>query len=107
VKAANLLLRFALEMAAILTVAYWGFTEQDGVWAWVAGLGAPALVIAVWWLYVAPKARFDLPKPARFGIELVVWATAAVALAAVGQQAYAIAFAAVAVLSGTLNYVWD
>jgi hypothetical protein len=94
-------------MTAILAVAYWGFTEQDGVWRWVAGLGAPTLVIAVWWLYVAPKARFDVPKPARFAIELVVWATATVALAAAGLDAYAITFAVVAAISGTLNYVWD
>jgi uncharacterized protein DUF2568 len=77
------------------------------VWSWVAGLLAPALVIAVWWLYIAPKSRFELPKPARFGIELVVWATAAVALAATGNVAWAIAFAAVAAISGMLNYLWS
>ena len=104
-RAANLVLRFALELTAIGAVAYWGFTEQEGLWRWVAGLGAPALVIAVWWLYVSPKAKVELPKSTRFGIELFVWATAAVALAGADQHALAIAFAVVAAISGTLNYV--
>jgi hypothetical protein len=107
VKDANLVLRFALELGALVAVAYWGFTTQEGIWRWVAGLGAPVVVIAVWWLFIAPKRRLETPGPLRFGIELGVWATASVALAAAGRTALAVGFAAVAVVSGALNYVWS
>jgi hypothetical protein len=107
VKAANLVLRFALEMSALAAVAYWGVTSYDGVVRWLVGLGAPMLVIAVWWSFLAPKRPVEVPKPARFGLELAVWAAGALALAAAARPAYGIAFAVVAVLSGALNYVWS
>jgi hypothetical protein len=69
------------------------------------GLGAPAAVIVVWWLFVSPKARIEVPRPGRFAIELLVWAAAAVALVAADQVVLGIVFAAVALVSGTLNYV--
>ena len=43
----------------------------------------------------------------RLAIEFVVFGAAAAALAATGHTALAIAFAVVAVISGTLNYIWD
>jgi hypothetical protein len=64
-------------------------------------------VIVVWALFVSPKARVELPRPARFAIELAVFGAAAVALAAAGQRTLAIAFAVIAAVSGTLNYFWD
>jgi Protein of unknown function (DUF2568) len=42
-----------------------------------------------------------------FAIEFAVFGGAAVALAATGRTALAIAFAVVAAISGTLNYIWD
>jgi Protein of unknown function (DUF2568) len=102
VQGANLALRFALELGAIAAVAWWGF----GV-SWVLGLLAPAAVIAVWWLFVAPKRRFELGHPLRFAVELCVWAAATVALFAAGQPFLAVAFGVAAVASGALNYAWE
>jgi hypothetical protein len=103
---ANLVLRFLLELSALAATCYWGFAAASGLTQWVLGLGAPALVILVWWLFVSPKARIELPRPARFAIELLVWAAAALALAAADQLVLGIVFAAIAIVSGTLNYVW-
>jgi hypothetical protein len=61
-------------------------------------------VITAWWLFVAPKARLDVPRPARFAGELAVWAAAALALAVATEPAYGIAFGIVTVLSGVVNY---
>jgi Protein of unknown function (DUF2568) len=107
VKSANLGLRFLLELSALAATAYWGFGTSSGPSQWLLGLGAPAAVIVVWGLFVSPKAKVELPRPARFAIELLVWAAAALALWAAGQVALAFVFAILALVSGTLNYAWS
>jgi uncharacterized protein DUF2568 len=106
VRGANLVLRFLLELTALAAASYWGFATASGVTQWILGLGAPLAVAIVWGLFVSPKAAIEVPRPVRFAIELLVWAAAAVALAAADQVVLGIAFAAVSLLSGTLNYVW-
>jgi hypothetical protein len=106
VKSANLGLRFLLELSALAATSYWGFATASGVTQWVLGLGAPIAVAIVWGLFVSPKAKVALPHPARFAIELLVWAAAAAALVAAGHLVLGIVFATVAVVSGALNYLW-
>jgi len=102
---ANLAVRFlVLELGALAIAAYWGYTTGDGVLRWVLAIGAPLLVAAAWGLFVSPKAKIDVPRPARFAVELTILGAAAAALAATGHSALAIGFAALAVLSGALNY---
>ncbi len=103
---ANLALRFLLELAAIGLVAYWGWDAGPGAWAWVLAPAAALAVVAVWWLFVAPKATIELARPARFAIELGVWTAAAAALWATGHEPLGVAFLAVAAASGTLNYAY-
>jgi chromate transport protein ChrA len=74
---------------------------------WVLALTAPAAVAIVWGTFLAPKRRVDLPKPARFAIELAVFGVAAIALWATGQETLAIVLAAAALVSGILNYAWS
>ena len=50
---ANEGLRFLLELAALASLAYWGFAEQGGAVQWLLGLGAP-LVAATWNLRAGP-----------------------------------------------------
>jgi len=107
VRAANLVVRFLLELSALAATAYWGFATASGLTQWVLGLGAPALVAVVWGLFVSPKAKVELPRPAQFAIELLVFAAAAVALVAADQPVLGIVLAALELVSGTLNYVWD
>jgi Protein of unknown function (DUF2568) len=45
VRAANLALKFLLELAAIAALAYWGPTAADGVLAVVLAVAAPALFV--------------------------------------------------------------
>ena len=106
-RGANLGLRFLLELSALAATAYWGFADHSGPAQLALGLGAPAAVIFVWWLFVSPKARIELPRPARFGVELLVWAAAALALVAADQAILGIVFAVIALVSGTLNHAYD
>ena len=105
-RGANLGVRFLLELSALAATAYWGFSTASGVMQWVLGLGGPALVAVVWGLFVSPKAKVELPHPAQFGIELLVFAAAALALVAADQSVLGIVLAGLAIVSGTLNYVW-
>jgi hypothetical protein len=56
VRYANDGLRFLLELAALASLGYWGFAENDGVLRWVLGIGLPVLAAAVWGTFVSPKA---------------------------------------------------
>src|SRR4029450_8488860 len=94
VQNANLVVRFALELCALAAVAYWGSQTGSEAVPWGLARAAPAAVAIVWVIYLAPKRRVDLPKPVRFAIELGVFAVAAGALWATGQEALAIVAAA-------------
>ena len=105
-KAANLGLRFLLELAALAAVGYWGLESGDGVLGWVLAVGAVGAVIAVWVLFVSPKHTIEISKQGAFAVEVVVWAAASAALYATDNAALGLAFLAVSVTSGLLNYVW-
>jgi hypothetical protein len=85
VKAANLALRFLLELAALAALAYWGW----GV-AWVLAVATPAAWIARWATFGSPKARIKLSTPWRIVFEAVVFGAAAAALWAAGQEVWAV-----------------
>ena len=102
---ANLGLRFLLELGALVAFALWGAAVGDGAIAWLLGAGAPLAAAAYWGLLVSPKAKLDLPRPLRFGVELVFFAAAALALAGAGHPRLAVAFGAVARVSGLLSYL--
>lgn len=104
---ANLAVRFALEMSALAAVAYWGFQTGSGVMRLALAIGAPGAVAVVWALFVSPKAKVEIPDLVRPAIELAVFGAAAAALVVTGQQGLALAFAVVALVSGTLNHIWD
>ena len=103
VVAANLVLRFVLELAALAAVGYWGWDAGGPLLA----IAAVAAVAVVWGLFLAPKRRFDLAAPIRFAVELGVWIAAGAALYATGHTALAVAFVVLAVVSGGLNYLWQ
>jgi hypothetical protein len=79
VRAANLALKFLLELAAIAALAYWGATAADGVPAVALAVGAPALFIVLWGRFAAPRAAHRLPARSRIPFELGLFALAALA----------------------------
>jgi hypothetical protein len=97
----NLTLRFACELAALAGVAWFGWGVSP-----VLGAVFPLVVAVVWGLWIAPKARRRLPDPARFVVELVVFAVATAAFSSVGQPVVAAGFAVAAVVTAALVRVW-
>ena len=65
-RAANLGLRFLLELGALAAVGYWGWKSGDGLLGWVLAITAIAAVIAVWALFVSPKHTIETSKPVAF-----------------------------------------
>jgi cytochrome b len=86
-------IRFALELCLLAAVAYWAL-ELDAGTAVRVGLAvlAPITVCFVWGLFVAPKARYPLPRPVWVALQLVLFGLVALALAQAGQAALGIAF---------------
>jgi hypothetical protein len=87
-RAANLGLRFLLELCALAAVGWWGWTVHPA-----AGVVLPIVVAAVWGAFVAPKARYRVPRFAWYAIQVVIFGAAALALGAVWSVAAGIAFA--------------
>lgn len=107
IKAANLGLRFLLELCALAALGYWGFQVGRGPLAKVAlDLGAPALAAVVWGLFVAPNASVAVPHAAHLGLQVLVFGLAVAGLAVAGHPALAGAFGGVVVLNGLLMYTW-
>jgi hypothetical protein len=86
--AANLVLRFVLELGALAALAYATVRLADGTLAeLVLGVGTPLLAGVVWGLFVAPKATFDAPLLVRLLAEALVMVSAGVLLIVAGSVA--------------------
>lgn len=95
-------LKFIVELAAFAAFAYWG----AGV-SLVLAIAAPAVAIALWGSFAAPRARHRLGRAARIPFELTVFAAAVVALFAAGAPVAAVVLAALAATSAALLTVLD
>ena len=93
----------ACGLVAFVTLAIWGFTAWPLPWNIVAGIGAPALAIVVWALFVSPRAVLAVHPFVRAIVELFVYAAATIAWWSMGQAWIGLGFAVVAVTVGALN----
>jgi hypothetical protein len=107
-RAANLGLRFALELAAIAALVTFGFSLEasTAVQVLLALMGA-GLFIAVWGRWCAPQSDHRLADPARLALEVVVFAASAAALAAAGEPVLATVFAGLVILNEVLLWILD
>lgn len=107
IKGANLALRFLLELCALVALAYWGFETGSGAIAKFAlGIGAPLVAAVVWGAFVAPRAPVKPPGVVVLLLEVLVFGSAAAALAVTGDRTLALAFAVVVVINAILMHVW-
>jgi Protein of unknown function (DUF2568) len=108
VKAINLAVRFALELCAIAALAYWGFKTGDStVTSIVLGVAAPVTMVVVWGMLVAPKARFSVPKTAKWLLGLAILLVAAIALVDAGSSTLAVVFGVLSTINAALMLFWD
>jgi hypothetical protein len=84
VVAANSAFRFALEIAGLIAIGYWGYARTDGGARWLLVLVPPLIIASVWAVFRVPGDGGDpvvtVPGIARLGIETLVFALAIAAL---------------------------
>jgi hypothetical protein len=56
--AINVAFRFVLELAGLGAVVWCGLHAADGAAGWAVAIGAAVIFIAIWGLFVAPRARY-------------------------------------------------
>jgi hypothetical protein len=107
VKAANLGVRFLLELCALAALGVCGWQVPDQIVASVLlAIAAPLLAAAVWGRWVAPKAGHRLDDPARLGVELLVFGAAVVGLLVADQPGWALALAVAYAVNVSLGFAW-
>jgi hypothetical protein len=96
--AAAAALSFALELCALVALAYWG----SGVHVAVAVV-TPLAAAVVWGTFCSPRAAVKLPPAAKQAVQLVVLLGAAAALSAAGRHVLAAIFAALVLVDAGLR----
>jgi hypothetical protein len=107
----NLALRFILEIAALFALGYWGWTQHDGIWRFVWGLGLVLIAAVVWGTFAVPedpsrsgKAPVPVPGAVRLVIELVFFAAGTWAFIAADLPLWGFALGILTVIHYALSY---
>jgi hypothetical protein len=100
----NDVLRFLLELVALASLAYWGFSEFDGGAQWLIALGTPLFAAVVWGTFMSPKASRPTVDPVRLVIEIAVFGSGVAALFAADAAVIAVVLAVVAGLHLALTF---
>ena len=85
-KTANLGLKFLLKLVAIAAFAYWGASHSPVILAVILAIAIPAVFVAAWGTWAAPRSPRRLPRQTRVPFELGWFTLAAVALIAPGPR---------------------
>ena len=104
----NLGLRLLLEVAGLVALGYWGWTQPAGIWRPVLGLGLPLLAAALWGIFRVPedtgKGLVAVRGLLRLLLEFCFFAAGAGLLLAAGQSFLALVFAALVVFHYAISY---
>ncbi|UNK70008.1 YrdB family protein [Microbacterium sp. H1-D42] len=96
------IIRVLVLLAALATLALWGFATWTLPWSVVVGIGAPAIVLVLWALVLSSKPVLRLHPFLRALVELLIYVGVTLAWWSMGSAWIGIAFAVVAVTSGVI-----
>lgn len=100
----NDIIRFLLEVVAIVSLAIWGFTMWPLPWPGILfGIATPLVAILLWALFLSPKAVLQVDAFGRAIFEIAIMGSVAFAWWSMEQPYIAVAFALVATVSGVVN----
>ncbi|MET0713512.1 MAG: YrdB family protein [Mycetocola sp.] len=99
----NDILRFFLEIFAIVSLAVWGFASWPMPWNIVLGIVLPVAAILLWALFRSPKAVFRVDVFGKAIVEIAVMGAAALAWWDLGVPIVALSFGLLATVSGIIN----
>ena len=107
----NLGLRFLLEVAALIAIGYWGWTQQDGIARWLFAIGLPLLAAVLWGTFAVPddpsrseNAPVPTPGTLRLLLELSFFAFAVFTLFTSRQNTSGWILAIVVVFHYAISY---
>lgn len=107
----NLALRFLLEIAALFSLGYWGWTQHLGVLRYVLAIGLPLIAAVIWGTIRVPgdashsgTARVPVPGILRLVIELALFVLGAWCLSASGLTTWSMIFAALVIIHYLTSY---
>lgn len=96
------IIRVLVLLAALATLALWGFATWSLPWNIVVGIGAPAVVLVLWALVLSSKPVLRLHPFLRALVELLIYVGVTLAWWSMGSAWIGIAFAVVAVAAGVI-----
>jgi len=107
----NLIIRFLLEITALLSVGFWGWNQGDGLLQYVFAFGIPLILAAIWGIFAVPndpsrsgKAPITTPGVIRFAIELGFFAIATWSLYDIGMNKISFIFGIIVILHYIISY---
>ena len=107
----NLVVRFLLELAALIAIGYWGWTQHEGFLQYLLAIGGPILAAVLWATFAVPddpsrsgRAPVPVPGIVRLALELALFAFAAWALYDAGNSPLALILVAVVVIHYAISY---
>jgi hypothetical protein len=107
----NLAVRFLLELAALVAMGYWGWTQNDGIWRWVLVIVVPIAAAALWGTFAVPNdpsrsgnAPVPTPGMIRLILELAFFALATILLIASQRLSAGVTLAVIVIIHYTISY---
>lgn len=107
----NLAWRFLLELLALGSMGYWGWTQHEGVGRWLWVIGLPLAAAVLWGTFAVPddpsrSGNTPIPTPGiiRLLLELLVFAVAVVVLRLSQQPVLSNLLAVMVIVHYALSY---
>jgi len=107
----NLIIRFLLEIIALMSVGMWGWKQSEGWLRFVLAIGIPIILAAIWGTFAVPDdpsrsgtAPIVTPGFIRLVIELGFFALATWALYDMGSIKLSLALGIIVVLHYVVSY---
>ena len=107
----NLALRFALEIAVLFALGYWGWTQHEGIMRFIGSIGLVVLAAVIWGTFAVPddpsrsgKAPIPVPGAIRLVIELVLFTAGTWAFIAAVQPVWGAVLGILTVIHYSLSY---
>ena len=107
----NLIIRFLLEIIALISVGIWGWKENDGWLRFVLAVGIPIILATIWGVFAVPDdpsrsgaAPIVTPGVIRLAIELGFFVLATWSIYDMGSIKLSLAFGIIVVLHYVVSY---
>lgn len=107
----NLAFRLILEIAAYFALGYWGWTQHEGIWRFVWGIGLIVVAAIIWGTFAVPddpsrsgKAPVPVPGVVRLVIELAFFTAGTWAFFAADRPPWGLALGILTIIHYVLSY---